>query len=61
MRKNKENWSKFEEKVRKVELLPTRDYKAGYGPVYFNVDCIVTITVLAVFVHKKKCVIIYHV
>ena len=32
LRKNKENWSKFEEKVRKVELLPTRDCKAGYGP-----------------------------
>ena len=28
---NKENWSKFEEKkVRKVELLPTRDCEAGY-------------------------------
>ena len=33
LRKNKKNWSKFEEKIRKVELLPTRDCEAGYGPV----------------------------
>ena len=32
LRKNKTNWSKFEEKMRKVELLPTRDCEAGYGP-----------------------------
>ena len=32
LRKNKINWSKFEEKMRKVELLPTRDCEAGYGP-----------------------------
>ena len=32
LRKNKKNWSKFEEKIRKVELLPTRDCEAGYGP-----------------------------
>ena len=32
LRKNKKNWSKFEEKMRKVEPLPTRDCEAGYGP-----------------------------
>ena len=32
LRKNKKNWSKFEERMRKVELLPTRDCEAGYGP-----------------------------
>ena len=34
LRKSKKTWSKFEEKVRKVELLPTRDCEAGYGPAY---------------------------
>ena len=29
----RKNWSKFEEKMRKVELLPTWDCEAGYGPV----------------------------
>ena len=33
LRKSKKNLSKFEEKMRKVELLPTRDCEAGYGPV----------------------------
>ena len=32
LRKNKKNGSKFEEKMRKVELLPTRECEAGYGP-----------------------------
>ena len=32
LRKRKKNWSKFEETVRKVELLPTRDCEAGYSP-----------------------------
>ena len=33
LRKNKKNWSWwFKEKMRKVELLPTRDCEAGYGP-----------------------------
>ena len=32
LRKNKKKWSKFGEKMRKVELLPTRDCEAGYGP-----------------------------
>ena len=33
LRKNKKNkWWKFEGKVRKVELSPTRDCKAGYAP-----------------------------
>ena len=32
LRKNRINWSKFEEKMRKVELLPTQDCEAGYGP-----------------------------
>ena len=32
LRKNKKNYLKFEEKMRKVELLPTRDCEAGYGP-----------------------------
>ena len=32
LRKNKKIWSKFEEKMRKVKLLPTRDCEAGYGP-----------------------------
>ena len=35
LRKNKENWSKFEEKVGIVGLLPTRDCEAGYGPAKF--------------------------
>ena len=34
LRKHKKTWSKFEEKIRKVELLPTRDCEAGYGPAY---------------------------
>ena len=34
LRKNKINWSKFEEKMRKVEILPIRDCEAGYGPAY---------------------------
>ena len=34
LRKNKKKWSKFGEKVRKVELLPIRDCEAGYSPVY---------------------------
>ena len=32
-RKNKKNWSKFEERMRKVEPLLNRDCEAGYGPV----------------------------
>ena len=32
LRKSKKNWSKFEEKMKKVELLPTWDSEAGYGP-----------------------------
>ena len=32
LRKSKKNCSKFEEKMRKVELLPIRDCEAGYGP-----------------------------
>ena len=32
LRKIRKNWSKFEEKMRKVELLPTLDFEAGYGP-----------------------------
>ena len=32
LRKNKNNLSKCEEKMRKVQLLPTRDCEAGYGP-----------------------------
>ena len=32
--KHKKTWSKFEEKMRKVELLPTRNCEAGYGPAY---------------------------
>ena len=35
LRKNKKNWSKFEKRMRKVELLPTRDFEAGYGPAYY--------------------------
>ena len=35
LRENKKNWSKFEEKMRKVELLPTRDCEAGYDPVLY--------------------------
>ena len=33
LRKDKKNWSKFEEKMRKVEPLPNRDCEAGYGSV----------------------------
>ena len=36
LRKTKKNWSKFEEKTRKVEGLPTRECEAGYGPGYQN-------------------------
>ena len=36
LRKIKKNWSKFEETVRKVELLPTWNCEAGYGPAYKN-------------------------
>ena len=32
VRKSKKQWSKFGEKMRKVELLPTRDCEAGYSP-----------------------------
>ena len=32
LRKSKKKWIKFEEKMRKVELLPTRDSEAAYGP-----------------------------
>ena len=32
LRNNKKKWSKFEEKMRKVEVLPTRDCEAGYRP-----------------------------
>ena len=32
LRKNKKTWSKFEERMRKVELLPTWNCEAGYGP-----------------------------
>ena len=38
LRKNKKKWSKFGGKMRKVELLPTRDCEAGYGP---DLICIV--------------------
>ena len=31
LRKNNKNLSKFEEKMRKVKLLPIRDCEAGYG------------------------------
>ena len=32
------NWSKFDEKMRKVELLSTRDCDAGYGPGQNNMQ-----------------------
>ena len=32
LRKNKKKLIKFRGKVRKVEILPTRDCEAGYGP-----------------------------
>ena len=32
LRKNNKNWSKFEGKWGKLEILPTRDCEAGYGP-----------------------------
>ena len=31
-RKNMKNWLRFEKRMRKVELLPTRDCEAGYSP-----------------------------
>ena len=34
LREKQEKWSKFAGKMRKVELLPTRDCEAGYGPEY---------------------------
>ena len=36
LRKNEKEWSKFEEKMWKVELLPTRDCEARYGSEYIN-------------------------
>ena len=32
LRKNESNWLKFWGKMRKEEILPTRDSEAGYGP-----------------------------
>ena len=32
LRKIKKIWSKYEERMRKLELLPTQDCEAGYGP-----------------------------
>ena len=32
MRKNKKNLSKFDEKIRKLELLPSQNCEAGYDP-----------------------------
>ena len=32
LRKIKNNWSKFEERMRKLDRVPTRDCEAGYGP-----------------------------
>ena len=37
LRKHQENWSKCAEKMRKVELFPTRDCEAGYGPEYYHI------------------------
>ena len=34
--KSKKIWKKFEEKMRLVELLPTKDCEASYGPVNVN-------------------------
>ena len=36
LRKSKKTLSKFEEKTRKVELLPIQDCEAGYGPAAEN-------------------------
>ena len=33
LRKIKKTWSKFEERIRKLERLPTWDCESGYGPV----------------------------
>ena len=41
LRKNMTSWSKFEEKMRKVEFLPTQDCEASYGPAWL--------------VYKKAC------
>ena len=35
MRKNKKNWSQLREKMKKVEVLSTRDWEAGYRPDWF--------------------------
>ena len=36
LRKKKKNWSKFEEKMKKVELLPTWDCEAGHATESFG-------------------------
>ena len=36
LRKSQKTWSKLEEKMRKVELLPNRDCEAGYGPGFLG-------------------------
>ena len=38
LRKNEKKWSKFGEKMRKVELLPTRDCEAGYGHAFEDIS-----------------------
>ena len=40
LRKNKKKWSKFGEKMRKVERLPTRDCEASYALVWFQVQLV---------------------
>ena len=41
MRKIGKYWLKFEERMRKVELLPTLDCEAGYTPEHFDIENIV--------------------
>ena len=38
LRKTKKSWLKFEEKMRKLKLLPTRDCEAGYGPAHWRIQ-----------------------
>ena len=50
LRKNKKIWSKFEEKMRKVDLLPTRDCEArGGGELPKNVWRVCAATLTTIF------------
>ena len=62
LRKSKKTWSKFEEKMRKVELLPTRDCEAGYGPDYAHCagPCLLTLPAVLALLKIFRCVASVH-